>query len=68
MHSAATIECVQQQHANVVLDHHAGAPDQLSPALTMLLGAPHYTDDDATVWPLAATDEPPEPCPLPALP
>ena len=30
--------------AAVVLDHHAGPPDQLSPALTMLLGAPHYTD------------------------
>ena len=53
--------------AAVVLDHQAGPPDQLSPALTMLLGAPHYTDSDATVWPLTATDEPPEPCPLPDL-
>jgi len=51
--------------AAVLLDHQADAPEQLGPTLTMLLGSPHYTDDHATVWPLTAPQEPPDPCPLP---
>lgn len=51
--------------AAVLLDHHADAPEQLAPTLTVLLGAPHYTDDHATVWPLSAPEAPPDPCPLP---
>ena len=51
--------------AAVLLDHHADAPEQLAPTLTVLLGAPHYTDDHATVWPLSVPETTPEPCPLP---
>ena len=53
--------------AAILLDHHADAPEQLSPALSMLLGPPHYSDNHAAVWPLAAVESPPAPCPLPDL-